>query len=260
MIKTAAAGKVKMQYCVFGTGPRNLVMIPGLSIDPVTPLESLVSAQYASMQDDFTIYLFDRRTNAPECYSIEEMAEDTVAVLRTLGLESFCLFGSSQGGMIAQAIAVNHPEMVEKLVLGSSSSRPNEMSTRVIGEWIELARQSREEALMASMLDAVYSENTLMANRAVWMEMWKTITPAKLARFITIATPIITFDIHDRLPEITCDVLVIGCFGDHVLSGPASVAIAEKLGCSTYMYGAEYGHAVYDEAPDYVERIHEFLV
>ena len=45
---------------------------------------------------------------------------------------------------------------------------------------------------------------------------------------------------------------------DKVVGKDAQKEIAEKLGCDIYMYGNEYGHAVYDEAPDYIDRIMDF--
>ena len=35
--------------------------------------------------------------------------------------------------------------------------------------------------------------------------------------------------------------------------------IAEKLNCPLYLYGEEYGHCVFDEAPDYKQRIYDFF-
>ena len=35
--------------------------------------------------------------------------------------------------------------------------------------------------------------------------------------------------------------------------------IAEKLGCPIYLYGGEYGHCVFDEAPDYKQRMYHFF-
>ena len=55
--------------------------------------------------------------------------------------------------------------------------------------------------------------------------------------------------------------LVIGSNDDNVLGGEASVKIYDKLkdhpGCELYMYDG-YGHAVYDLAPDYRERMLNF--
>ena len=70
------------------------------------------------------------------------------------------------------------------------------------------------------------------------------------------------FDITDRLREIACPVLVLGSADDGVLGAGASEQIAQLLGsrenCELHMYSG-YGHAAYDLAPDYKERILRFL-
>src|SRR5581483_10494016 len=53
-------------------------------------------------------------------YSIEDMADDTLALLDHLELTSVNLIGQSMGGAIAQVIAHQHPQRVSKLVLISS--------------------------------------------------------------------------------------------------------------------------------------------
>lgn len=52
--------------------------------------------------------------------SIESMAADVVAALEVLGHERVDLFGQSMGGMVAQAVAVRAPHLVDRVVLASS--------------------------------------------------------------------------------------------------------------------------------------------
>ena len=70
------------------------------------------------------------------------------------------------------------------------------------------------------------------------------------------------FDITGQLRKITCPVLVIGSLDDGVLGAGASERIAENLkghtDCELYLYNG-YGHAAYDLAPDYKERLLKFL-
>ncbi len=54
-------------------------------------------------------------------YSVSDMASDTVAVLDHVGVERAHFFGISLGGMIAQRIAIDHPQRVDHLVLGCTS-------------------------------------------------------------------------------------------------------------------------------------------
>ncbi|MGH2514515.1 MAG: alpha/beta fold hydrolase [Ktedonobacterales bacterium] len=55
-------------------------------------------------------------------YTTADQAEDAAAVLRALGIQRAAVVGISMGGFIAQELALLHPEMVEKLVLVSTSA------------------------------------------------------------------------------------------------------------------------------------------
>ena len=87
-------------------------------------------------------------------------------------------------------------------------------------------------------------------------------TDAELARFVILAESIRDFDVSDQLERIQCPVLAIGVFEDAVLDADATMEIAEKLDLRSdfrlYMY-IGYGHAAFDTAPDYRDRILRFL-
>lgn len=256
---TAETEKFTMDYCRFGNGKRVFVLIPGLSTGPLTPMEPAIAANYAAFTEEFTVYMFDRRNEIPESYSIEEMAEDTALVMKQLGLEDVCLYGSSQGGMISLVIAERHPELVHKLIIASSCAKTNEIGTKVLGKWIDIAKKGDGKELNTDMIYNVYSPefinkyNDLMQSRMVPM------SKEALKRFITLAEPIFKFDHYEGLSNIKCHVLVIGCEGDKVFSAQPSVDMAEKLSCELFIYGKEYGHAVYDEAPDCFMRVLKFV-
>ena len=81
-------------------------------------------------------------------------------------------------------------------------------------------------------------------------------------RFVILARSLDGFDIADRVPDIACPVLVLGDRDDRVL-GPEGVEnIAKSLGgradCELLMYEG-FGHAAYDLAPDYKQRMLHFL-
>jgi pimeloyl-ACP methyl ester carboxylesterase len=52
--------------------------------------------------------------------TIEEMAKDAVTFIRALGLDQVDLFGFSMGGMIAQVIAQQEPQLVRKMILAGT--------------------------------------------------------------------------------------------------------------------------------------------
>ena len=85
-------------------------------------------------------------------------------------------------------------------------------------------------------------------------------TSADLKRFATLARALLGFDASDILPKIKCPILAVGAGLDKIFGADAAPQIARLAGTSarSYVY-QNYGHAVYDEAPDYVDRIYEFF-
>src|SRR3954453_22570279 len=62
--------------------------------------------------------------------TIEEMASDAVSFIRALGFAQVDLFGFSMGGMIAQVIAQQEPQLVRKMILAGTGPAGATASTR----------------------------------------------------------------------------------------------------------------------------------
>jgi pimeloyl-ACP methyl ester carboxylesterase len=60
-------------------------------------------------------------------YTLEDMADDCAALLDELGVRAAHLVGASQGGMIAQTVAIRHPERVLSLVSIMSTTGDREV-------------------------------------------------------------------------------------------------------------------------------------
>lgn len=67
---------------------------------------------------------------------IEDMAADAIAVIRALGLSKVDLFGLSMGGMVAQAILEQAPDLVDRVVLASAGAQGGPGLTRMTGVMI----------------------------------------------------------------------------------------------------------------------------
>ena len=59
-ISTVNVDNFSMNYFKFGKGPRNFVILPGLSIQSVMSAADAVADAFSMALDDFTIYVFDR--------------------------------------------------------------------------------------------------------------------------------------------------------------------------------------------------------
>lgn len=248
-----------MNHIKFGNGDKNFVIIPGLSIHSIMGLADAIKDAYKIFAEDYTVYVFDRKEDVEEGYSIKDMADDTAAAMKEFGISGAYILGVSQGGMIAQLIAMDYPKLVKKLVLASTLSKSNETFTDMGSRWIELARKKDERELIESFVDNIYSDKTLASYRDVLISSNLGITDKEYERFIILTSACKTFNSYDRLKEIKCPVLVIGAKEDKVVTAKGSEEIADKLGCEIYLYGEGYGHGVYDEAEDYKQRCLEFF-
>ena len=112
---------------VVGEGPP-LLLIAGFSGNttgwlPVQP----------AMAEHVTLIMFDNPGAGRSCvppgpYTIPQMAGDAVALLDHLDVDRAYVLGSSMGGMIAQELALRHPERVEKLILNVTAGCPTPCS------------------------------------------------------------------------------------------------------------------------------------
>ena len=104
--------------------------------------------QVPALAQHYRVITFDNRgagqTEAPPGpYSTRQMADDTAALMDHLGVARAKVVGWSMGGMIAQELAINHPEKVERLVLFASLPRMRDYAEA----WLTFGEQARERGL-----------------------------------------------------------------------------------------------------------------
>lgn len=256
-IKTVVIPANEVRYFSFGRGKRNMVILPGLSLKSVMLSAEAVASAYAAFTDEFTVYVFDRPERLDENTTVATMARDTALAMQALGIRDACVFGASQGGMMTQVLALEYPALVQKAVLGSTASRTNPTFDKNLAQWLTYAKAGEVQQLNHAFFVTVYSPEFLAAVGDAVSDLERDGTPEEMARFVKTASACIGFDVYDRLPEIKCELLVFGAKNDRVLTGAASREIAEKAGCEIYMFDGE--HAVYDEAPDYKDKLFAFF-
>ena len=247
-------------YIRFGSGPKTLVMIPGVGdgLKTVKGMALPFALLYRSLAKDFTVYVFSRRRNLSPGMTTRDMAEDLNCAMEALGLSGTALVGVSQGGMIAQWLAIDHPDKVEKLVLTVTLSRPNAVVRDVIARWIRMADRGDYKGIMVDTAERSYSEKRLKLARLEYRLLGSVGKPKSFERFRIQAESCVTHDAYDLLERITCPTLVIGGKEDKIVTGKASVEIARKIpGCKLFLYDG-LGHGLYEEAPDFLRRVKAF--
>jgi pimeloyl-ACP methyl ester carboxylesterase len=114
----ASVNGLEMYYEIHGTG-EPLVLLHGayMTIDAMGE----VVPSLAKTRRIIAVELqgHGRTADIDRPLSYEQMADDTAALLRHIGIEEADIFGYSMGGGIALQVTIRHPEVVRKLVLAS---------------------------------------------------------------------------------------------------------------------------------------------
>lgn len=260
-IGTAKWDKGEMDWLRFGQGKEVLAVIPGVSVQSVLGSAAAVVGAFQELTEDFTVYLFDRKKDFPPVYPVHAMAEDTAEAIRALGLEKVYLYGVSQGGMICMDLAVHHPELAKALFLGATAAHVADEQLPLFDRWIQLAKAGKAEELYLAFGEDVYPKAVFEGARELLCGMAKSVTPEELRRFAIQVEAVKDFDIRGELDKIACPVLLIASSDDRVLGAQAGSSIADLLkgrpDFAFHLYDG-YGHAVYDTAPDYRQRVLDF--
>ena len=252
----------EMDYIRFGTGEKTLIMLPGLG-DGLRSTKGTalpMAILYRAFTKAFTVYAFSRKNVLPEGYTTRDMARDQAQAMDLLGISRADILGVSMGGMIAQYLAVDHPEKVERLILTVTSARPNPILEESIAEWVTCAKRNDYTALMDSNLRRIYSGDYYRKNRWMIPLIGRLTKPKTYDRFFSQAEACLTHDSYDTLHRIQEPTLVIGGDQDIALGGDASREIAVRIPSAELQMYPEWGHGLYEEAKDFNQVVLEFLL
>jgi len=157
-------------------------------------------------------------------YTTRMMADDAIHLMDHLGIEKAHIMGASMGGMIAQELAINHPERVNKLVLACTYARP-------------LLRDTDGARLTGTPSERMNAVIGLAFNKPLYRVVLGAF--ARL-RGVPEGSPeatgiegqsaaVVTHDALDRLGSITAPTLVIVGTGDRLIDPHASEVIASRI-------------------------------
>jgi pimeloyl-ACP methyl ester carboxylesterase len=180
-------------------------------------------------------------------YSIEIFAQDALAVLDELGIDSADVYGTSMGGRTAQVIAGRHPQRVRKLILGCTSpggAHGIERSDAVRRSLAQLDRVASRQALAELM----YTPDWLAAHPGPHQTMGDPDMPDYARRHHLRASA--EHDAWDLLPDISSQTLVL--HGADDIFNPAANAplLAERIPDARLHMIEGARHAYFEEFRD----------
>jgi pimeloyl-ACP methyl ester carboxylesterase len=246
-------GEVELDYERSGSGPP-LLLIMGMSGTSLHWGEPFLEA----LRRDFEVIVYDHRgvgasSRLEGPVTIVEMAADALGLLDALGIETAHIVGISMGGMIAQELALAHPERVRTLTLGctycggpGSVLMPAAVARRLAearrsGDRERVMRTAWETNVSAALVDDAdaYAEYLAIGHRRV------VAVPVIMAQ----TQAIFEHDTSERLAGLTMPVLVIHGTADEVLPVQNGRVVASRIPGSRLEIFEGAGHLFFWEQP-----------
>lgn len=250
-----------MHYVAFGQGTRPLVIIPGLGdgLQTVKGQGKRLATYYKAYAKDYRVYVLSRKERMEEGCTTRAMAADVKAAMEHLEIKPCCVMGISQGGMIAQYLAIDFPQAVSKLVIGVSTSRPNDTVEQVVSAWIKMAKAGDYRTLLEDTLQKTFTEKTFRRYKPLVPILTRIGKPTSFDRFIVQAKACLAHQSYEQLNRIQCPTLVIGGGRDSVVGENTSQEMAQQIGQAQLVLYPELGHGAYEEAENFNSQVMAFL-
>ena len=246
----AAVNDIEIAYDLVGSGPP-LVLIHGAQSD-----RSVFGSLLPVLEPRFRVLLFDQRgiggSSKPDAVmSIALLADDTAALMETVGLPRAHIFGVSMGGMIAQELALRHPGRVDRLILGCSTpGGPHRLNfadenAQAAYSTESLSAEERARALAETIFTPAFLDTHpevlegLMRSRAD-----HPLEPTAFAHRLRAAEG---HDTHDRLGEIAAPTLVITGENDAIIPSDHSRVLARGIPGARLVVLEPAGHGFWIE-------------
>ena len=130
--------------------------------------------------------------------------------------------------MIAQQMAIRHPEKVKSLVLAVTTSRPNDVLREALSSWLGMADRGDYKSIMLDTAERSYTGAYLERGRKM-NNLIALARPKDFERFRILCESCLEHDVYDDLNKISCPTFVIGADSDRVVGGEASEEIAAGI-------------------------------
>jgi len=217
----------------------------------------------------FDVILFDNRgigesDPPPGPYTAAEMAGDAIRVLDEAGVERAHVVGTSLGGMVAQELALGHPDRVDRLVLACTTPggpKAHPMPQQTVALMAEAATLEPAVALRRfvenALAPATVTEHPELVDRIMAHRLATAQQPAAWAAQAAAGA---TFDAFDRLGALAAPALVQHGDEDVVVDPRNADVLVELLPDARLERLPETGHLFFWEAPErFVSSVSAFL-
>ena len=208
--------------------------------------------QVEALSSGYRVLTYDTRGHGgseapPAPYSLEELAADLRGLLTAVGVEKTYFVGLSMGGMIGQALALTHPELLDGVVLASTNAKMTPDAGTIWDERIAVAQEQGMEAHIEPTIGRWFTPAFVRQHPEVVDPVRDMIRNTDPAGYIGCIEAIRRTAFLERLPELRMPALVIA--GQDDLGLPAAQAIHANIPGSELVVLAPAAHLCNLEQP-----------
>ncbi|MCX5701139.1 MAG: alpha/beta hydrolase [Candidatus Omnitrophica bacterium] len=251
-------------YEIHGNGSP-LILIAGLASDSQSwhPI-------IGSLTEYFKVVVFDNRgigrTRYPqESFQISTLALDTVCLLDELAIKKADILGHSMGGYIAQEIAIEYPERVNRLILANTCASTSQRNKLIFNSLLKTLGNRKDYELFIRELFCLIFTVEYLSNKDNIESAVKSAlhyhSPVTPEGFKLQVEALSNFSSLDRLSKIKAATLLMAGRKDIVVTLEESQLLADKIPFVQTMYLENSAHSFQVEQPDlFVDCVVEFLL
>lgn len=254
------SGKPALRYVVHearnGEAPRHTVVLSHALGCDLTMWNVLAD----KLSEGCRVIAYDHRGHgrsetAAGPYTMEDLTEDAVRVIRETGAAPVIWIGISMGGMVGQELALRHPELVAALVIANSTSRyPSEAQTAWQQRIITLEQQGIPGVVEAT-LQRFFSPAFHERDPATVDSFRRRLLSTDLQAYLGCCHAVRAIDTTDRLSQIRAPVQIIA--GEHDQGTPPAMAqaIADKIPYARLSVLPDAAHLSVIEQPEAFAKV-----
>jgi len=257
-------GKITLAYQVFGSGPVDMVFVPGWVSHLEVAWEEPSFARFMSRLGSFArVITFDKRgtgmsDRVAELPSIAVRMEDARAVMDAVGSERAVVFGISEGASMAMVFAAIYPQRTRSLVLYGAGASP---ARDIPGEVYDLAIRTIHEqwggpAFLEQEAPSRAGDEEFSRWWARYLKM--SASPGDAAALLGANLAI---DIEHMLPSVHVPTLVIHREGDGLMPLAGARTLTDQIAGGRLVVVPGRDHLPFTEhAESMLDEIEAFVV
>lgn len=246
MTEFVQVGEVRIAFEREGDGPP-LVLMHGAEAS-----RQMFASLVPYLARHFTVIAYDQRdcgeTQAPErAATLADLAYDAQKFIRALDFKRAHVFGSSFGGRVAQALAILHPQTVDRLALASTWPLPR-LYEELCPDAPRIAQLRRGLPGTAEALATWFFPEQFLEQRPELRGVFANARPESARSTRRAATVASTLD--KGVADIVAPTLVLAGELDRVVPPSVTLAMAGRIRGASAVLLPAIGHATALQAPE----------